>query len=88
MPKGIIRRLISDRGYGFIKAEQGADLFFHRNELQGVVYDSLVEGQEVEFETRLGRDGRSQAVGVKLAETKNNQDEAEAENENDQDEAE
>lgn len=77
MPKGIIKRLISDRGFGFIKAEQEEDLFFHRNELQGVDYDSLVEGHEVEFEISSGRDGRSQAVRVKLAETKNNQDEAE-----------
>jgi len=88
MPKGIIRRLIADRGYGFIKMEQGEDLFFHRNELQGVNYESLVEGQEVEFEIRPGRNGRSQAVRVKLAEPKDNQGEAEAENENNQDEAE
>jgi len=57
-----------DRGYGFIKAEQGEDLFFHRNDIEGVEFNSLQEGQEVEFEKGQGRDGRPQAVKVKLAE--------------------
>jgi len=69
MTKGTIRRLITDRGFGFIKTEQEEDLFFHRNELQGVDYDSLREGQEVEYEVGQGRNGRSQAVRVRLAET-------------------
>ena len=66
MPKGTIRRLM-DRGFGFIKTEQEEDLFFHRNELEGVEFASLSEGQEVEFEKGQGRDGRPQAVKVKLA---------------------
>jgi len=69
MTKGTIRRLITDRGFGFIKTEQEEDLFFHRNELQGVDYDSLREGQGVEYEVGQGRNGRSQAVRVRLAET-------------------
>ena len=66
MPKGTIRRLM-DRGYGFIKTEQEEDLFFHRNDLEGVEFNSLNEGQEVEFEKGQGRDGRPQAVKVRLA---------------------
>ena len=66
MSKGTIRRLM-DRGFGFIKTEQDEDLFFHRNDLEGVEFNSLTEGQEVEFEKGQGRDGRSQAVKVKLA---------------------
>jgi len=68
MPKGTIKRLM-DRGFGFIKAEDGTDLFFHRNELEGVEFNSLSEGQEVEFEKGQGRDGRPAAVKVKLVET-------------------
>ena len=68
MPKGTIRRLM-DRGYGFIKTEQEEDLFFHRNDLDGVEFNSLTEGQEVEFEKGLGRDGRPQAVKVRLAQS-------------------
>ncbi len=68
MLKGTIRRLM-DRGYGFIKTEQEEDLFFHRNDLEGVEFNSLTEGQEVEFEKGQGRDGRPQAVKVKLAQS-------------------
>ena len=67
MAKGTIRRLM-DRGYGFIKTEQGEDLFFHGNDVEGVEFNSLSEGQEVEFEKGKGRDGRPKAVNVKLAE--------------------
>jgi CspA family cold shock protein len=68
MPKGTIKTIM-DRGYGFIKAGEGEDLFFHRNDVEGVEFDSLREGQEVEFEKGQGRDGRPKAVNVKLAET-------------------
>jgi len=57
-----------DRGYGFIITEQEEDLFFHRNDVEGVEFASLSEGQEVEFEKGQGRDGRPQAVKVRLAE--------------------
>ncbi len=67
MEKGTIRRLM-DRGYGFIKSEQGEDLFFHSNDVEGAEFNSLSEGQEVEFEKGQGRDGRSAAVKVRLIE--------------------
>ncbi len=67
MPKGTIRRLM-DRGFGFIKTEQEEDIFFHRNDIEGVEFANLSEGQEVEFEKGQGRDGRPCAVKVKLAE--------------------
>ncbi len=66
MAKGTIKKIM-DRGYGFIKAEQEEELFFHRNDLEGVEFNSLREGQEVEFEKGQGRDGRPQAVKVRLA---------------------
>ncbi len=67
MAKGTIRRLITERGFGFIKTEDETDLFFHRNDLQEVDYASLTEGQQVEFEIGQGRDGRPQATKVRLA---------------------
>ncbi|MFC2000815.1 cold-shock protein [Chloroflexota bacterium] len=73
MPKGTIRRLMNN--YGFIKTEQGDDLFFHRNQLQGVYFASLREGQEVEFELGRDRNDRPEAVGVRLAATESSQDE-------------
>ena len=70
MGKGTIRTLVSDRGFGFITKEQGGDIFFHRSELQGIDYNSLREGQQVEFETRQGSDGRPQAIRVRLSRPK------------------
>ena len=68
MPKGTIRQII-DRGFGFIKTEDGKDLFFHRNELEGVGFSLLRAGQEVEFEMGQDKKGRPQAVKIRLAET-------------------
>ncbi len=69
MPKGTIKRLM-DRGFGFIKTEEEEkDLFFHRNDLEGVEFNSLKEGQEVEFEMGQDRKGRPAAVKVRLAGT-------------------
>ncbi len=50
MAQGTIKRL-TDRGFGFI-AQEGSDkdLFFHQNELQGVEFKDLKEGDKVQFE--------------------------------------
>ncbi len=68
MPKGIIKQL-TDRGFGFIKIEEGKGLFFHRNDLQGAEFSSLREGQEVEFEMGQDIKGRPRAVKVRLTKT-------------------
>jgi len=48
--EGTIARL-TDKGFGFIAIEgEEKDLFFHSNELQGVTYDELKEGDKVSFE--------------------------------------
>ena len=63
MQKGTIARIM-DKGYGFIKVDgEEKDLFFHSNELQGVDFDSLKEGDAVEFEVTEGQKG-PQAVNV------------------------
>ncbi|MDF1498040.1 MAG: cold shock domain-containing protein [Patescibacteria group bacterium] len=47
---GKIKKL-TDKGFGFIEqGDGGKDLFFHSNELVGVTYDELREGDEVTFE--------------------------------------
>jgi CspA family cold shock protein len=68
MPKGTIRQVM-ERGFGFIKTEEGKDLFFHSNELEGVNISSLKAGQEVEFEMGQDKKGRPQAIKVRLIET-------------------
>jgi CspA family cold shock protein len=64
MPKGKIKKLVSDKGFGFIQTGDGKDLFFHRSKLQGLEYSSLKEGQEVEYEAGKNRDGRWEATKV------------------------
>jgi len=68
MTKGTIKKLM-DNGFGFIKTEEEKDLFFHRNEIEGVEFSSLRAGQEVEFEMGQDSKGRPQAVKVRLVET-------------------
>jgi len=67
---GKIKRLVSDRGFGFIQETGSAeDIFFHKDALTAGGFDSLSEGQSVEFDK--GADprnpGRSRAINVKLA---------------------
>ena len=56
MPQGRIKKLVPDRGFGFIEGDKG-DLFFHHSELQGVTIEELNEGQTVEYEIGQGRKG-------------------------------
>jgi cold shock protein len=48
--KETIKRLIRDRGFGFISAEDGREIFFHTSALQGMTFEFLIEGQSVEFD--------------------------------------
>jgi len=41
---------LTDRGFGFITATDGKEVFFHRSECQSVAFDSLSEGQEVSYD--------------------------------------
>lgn len=65
MPQGTIRKL-TEKGFGFIEGERG-DIFFHHSALEGVSYDSLREGQTVEYEEGSGPKG-PRAENVKLVE--------------------
>ena len=57
MQNGTIARL-TDKGYGFISREgEQKDLFFHANELNGVQYNDLKEGDAVTFEVAQGDKG-------------------------------
>ena len=48
--KGTIKKLIRDRGFGFSRAEDGREIFFHITALEGMTFTSLIEGQSVEFD--------------------------------------
>lgn len=65
MQTGTIARL--NNGYGFITRDgEDKDLFFHVNELQGVAFDDLHEGDKVQFEVGDSPKGPN-AVNVSLA---------------------
>ncbi|MCH8042224.1 MAG: cold shock domain-containing protein [Planctomycetes bacterium] len=48
MPQGTIKKLASDKGFGFIQGDSG-DLFFHHSSVEDSGFDMLQEGQLVEF---------------------------------------
>lgn len=50
MATGTIKKLVSDRGFGFIQEADGKDLFFHRTAVTGTTFDALTEGQSVTYE--------------------------------------
>jgi cold shock protein len=51
MATGTIKKIVADRGFGFITAEDGKDYFFHRDGLDSTLdFDRLVGGERVEFE--------------------------------------
>ena len=56
MAEGTIKKLISDKGFGFIEAERG-DIFFHHSALVGTTIEELQEGQQVEYEVGQGPKG-------------------------------
>ena len=55
--KGTIKRLVSDKGFGFVAAQDGTEYFFHQSACTGVRFNELREGQAVTFEAGQGPKG-------------------------------
>ncbi|PYV35992.1 MAG: cold-shock protein [Acidobacteria bacterium] len=66
--QGTIKRVIRDRGFGFIRAADGQEIFFHRSALQNLNFESLREGDNVEFELERGEKG-PRASNVRAAQS-------------------
>jgi CspA family cold shock protein len=48
---GTIKKVVADRGFGFITAEDEKEYFFHRNGLDSSLdFDRLIGGEKVEFD--------------------------------------
>lgn len=60
MARGPIVRLIRDRGFGFVRTEDGSEIFIHHSSLERGVFDTLQEGQELEFDIETDARGRGQ----------------------------
>ena len=61
--RGRIKKMVRDRGFGFIRGEDGKEVFFHRSGLSSGDYDVLNEGDAVEYVVQEGpRGARAEQV--------------------------
>jgi CspA family cold shock protein len=64
---GSIKKVVSDRGFGFIAAEDGKEYFFHRSGVQpSLDFDRLAGGETVEFDVEQSPKG-PRAIGVRAS---------------------
>jgi cold shock CspA family protein len=64
---GIVKRIVLDKGYGFIRAEDNKEYFFHYSALIGVTLNDLTEGfTKVEFRPNVGKNGKPRAENVEV----------------------
>lgn len=68
--RGKIKKMVRDRGFGFIRGEDGKEVFFHRSGLNAGEYDVLNEGDVVEYVVQEGpRGARAEHVRHATAES-------------------
>ena len=66
MSNGTVKWFNTQKGYGFIQAEEGgSDVFVHISAVQKAGLQSLKEGQRVAFETERGRNGKIAAINLR-----------------------
>jgi CspA family cold shock protein len=65
MHKGKIKKLVRERGFGFISDTDGNEVFFHQSSLIDVKFEALSEEQTVEFEVEKSPKG-PRAINVKV----------------------
>jgi CspA family cold shock protein len=61
--KGTVKWFNDSKGFGFITAEDGSDVFVHHTAIVGNGFKSLAEGEQVTFEVEKGPKG-PKAVNV------------------------
>ena len=66
MPEGTIKKIVSDRGFGFIASEDGKEYFFHRSSVEGS-FEGLQEGQKVSFDIESNAPKGPRASRVRVA---------------------
>jgi len=53
---GTIKRIVNEKGFGFVEASDGREYFFHQSGCNGQ-FDQMREGQAVTFDTGQGPKG-------------------------------
>ena len=71
--KGTVKFFDGTKGWGFITDESGNDVFVHYSSIQMECSKSLNQNDVVEFEIGEDKDGRTQAVNVKVVSESSNQ---------------
>ena len=66
MHTGKIKKLVRERGFGFISGTDGREIFFHQSSLVDLKFETLSEEQAVEFEVEKSPKG-PRAVNIRLA---------------------
>ena len=67
---GNVKRIVVDRGFGFLSGEDGQEYFFHRSSLEGLRFEDLQEGDRVAFDEEPGSPKGPRARGVRLFESR------------------
>ena len=67
MAQGTVKWFNESKGYGFITADEGNDVFVHFSAIQGEGFKTLNEGQKVSFDVVNGEKGPQAANVVKLS---------------------
>ncbi len=68
MPTGTVKWFNPNKGFGFIEPDEGgADAFVHISAVEQAGLSSLNEGQKVNYELEPGREGKTAAVNLSLA---------------------
>ncbi len=66
MAQGTVKWFNERKGFGFITAEDGADVFVHHTSIQGNGFKTLAEGDKVSFDIEKGPKGPKAINVVKL----------------------
>ena len=66
MNTGIVKLFNAEKGFGFITADNGNDVFVHFSAIQGDGFKSLEEGQSVSFDIEKGNRGEQATNVIRL----------------------
>lgn len=66
MAQGKVKKIMTEKGFGFIEGPHGKDIFFHSSSVADAGFDGLQQGQTVDFEmeqeSRQGKGPRAKTV--------------------------